>query len=230
MTEKREESRDEGREESGKVAKFTQESLKRNSLKARLIWGTLAIFLSTELAAVIGNNWLGKPWSLHYSISRHVGFGLWSSMLFALGNFCVAMLVGKYLWKVGEIWRMPRGFYYLVIMMVVGLLGLSFCPLGIADVGGKVSAVSNFHQIFSRMMFLAMLLVALMVTFNQRTNEATRMVCMTFVTYGIICAVGMLWGLEWFEQRILIWETMFFVLFMALMLVLPYGEKVKKRA
>lgn len=208
---------------------FRKENLRENGLNAKMVWVALAIFVTTELIAIVGNNLLGRPWSLHYSISRHVGFSFWSSMIFAVGNFVVSALVGQYLWKVGEKWRMPRGFYYLVVVMVVGLLGLSFCPLGIADVGTKVGMVSNFHQVFSRLMFLMMLMVAMMLALHLRTNEATRVVCMVFVTYGIICMVGMLCGLEWFEQLVLVWETLFFVIFMALLLILPYGLKIEHK-
>lgn len=202
-----------------------KDNIENTGLDVRLVCGALVIFVMTEILAVVGNSLLGRGFSLDRSISRYVGFGLWSSLIFALGNFVVAFLVSKYLWKVGAVWRMPRSFYYLVVTMAIGLIGLSFCPLGIADVNGEVGMVSHFHQVFSRLMFLMMLLVAIAITLNQRTNDAIRTVCMVFVTYGIICMVGMLGELAWFTELMLVWETMFFVLFMGLMLILPFGRK-----
>ncbi len=199
--------------------------IKRNDLKARLVGEALAIFILTEGLAVLGNGLAGKGFMLNRSISRYVGFGLWSSILFALGNVGVSYVIGKYLWRVGEIWRMPRMFYYLVVLMVVGLVGLSLCPLGLADLNGQLGVVSTLHQIFSRLMFFMMLCVTVMIMLNQQTRERVRKICMVFVTYGVICAVGSILHLEWFEAQVLIWETMFFFLFMLLLVTLPRGEK-----
>ncbi len=203
------------------------ESRAKRSLNPRLIWAVLLIFVGTEMLAVVFNGILADNFVWNRSISRYVGLGMWSSILFALGNFVVAALVGQYLWKVGEVWKMPRGFYYLIILTVVGLLGLSFCPLGIADRGAELSMVSTLHQIFSRLMFLMMLVIAVFLAFSRHTNEGMRVYCMMFVAYGITCAIGSVGMMAWFDNAVLIWETLFFVLFMLLIAIIPFGEKLR---
>lgn len=206
----------------------SSEKLEQRSLDPRLIWAVVLIFVSTEVLAVIFNGLAVDNFVWNRSISRYVGLALWTSILFALGNCLVSALVGRYLWRVGEVWRMPRGFYYLIILTVVGLLGLSFCPLGLADSDGNISIVSNLHQVFSRLMFLMMLVIATFLAFSRRTKEGMRAFCMMFVAYGITCAIGSVGAMPWFENGVLFWETMFFVLFMILIMVIPFGEKRKR--
>lgn len=203
--------------------------VKNRSLNPRLIWAVVLIFVGTEMLAVMFNGILANNFVWNRSISRYVGLGLWSSILFALGNFVVSALVGRYLWKVGEVWKMPRGFYYLIVLTVVGLLGLSFCPLGIADHGTEISIISTLHQIFSRLMFFMMLVIAVFLAFSRRTNEGMRVYSMMFVAYGITCAIGSVGMMAWLENAVLIWETLFFVLFMILIAVIPFGKKRSKK-
>lgn len=194
-------------------------------LQKWLIGYAFLIFIVTAWSAIIINSAIRVGWRLDYSISRYVGSGAWSSVLFAVGNLLVAGFIGGFLWKLGEMWRLKRWFYYVVVVMVVGLLGLSFCPLGICDFAGRISTVSWLHQVFSRLMFVMMLLVAMMIAWQSRAGIVARLVGSCFVAYGIVCAMGMLCHQSWFEQRVLIYETLYFVFFMAFLLILPQPEE-----
>lgn len=134
-------------------------------------------------------------------------------MLFAAGNLFVSAFIGGFLWRLGENWKLKRWFYYVIVVMVVGLIGLSFCPLGICDFDGKISTVSWLHQIFSRLMFVMMLLTVMIIVWQQRAGVVARMVGGFFVVYGIVCAMGMMCHQSWFEQRVLIYETLYFMFF-----------------
>ena len=92
--------------------------------KTQKKWMLLAIgiFLVTSLLAITINS-LSYGWHIEYSISRYVGLETWSAVLFALGNIVVAGLFGKYLFAVGEAWRMPKWFYVVVVVTAMALLG-----------------------------------------------------------------------------------------------------------
>lgn len=193
-------------------------------LQKWLIGYAFLIFIATAWSAIIINSAIKVGWRLDYSISRYVGSGVWSSVLFATGNLLAAGFIGGFLWKLGEMWRLKRWFYYVIVVMVVGLLGLSFCPLGICDFAGNISTVSWLHQIFSRLMFVTMLLAAVIIVWEPRAGTVARLVGGYFVAYGLVCAMGMLCHQDWFEQRVLIFETLYFVFFMAFLLILPQSE------
>ena len=190
-----------------------------------LIGCAFLIFILTAWSSIIINSMMGVGWRFDYSISRYVGSGVWSSVLFAAGNLFVSAFIGGFLWRLGENWKLKRWFYYVIVVMVVGLIGLSFCPLGICDFDGKISTVSWLHQIFSRLMFVMMLLAVMIIVWQQRAGVVARMVGGFFVVYGIVCAMGMMCHQSWFEQRVLIYETLYFMFFMAFLLILPQSEK-----
>lgn len=78
------------------------------------LWLALAVFLTTATLGVVINSFVfGRGLSLDRSISRYVGYETWSAILFALGNFLVVAMVGKYLWKLG---RIGICFGYIIIV------------------------------------------------------------------------------------------------------------------
>ena len=192
--------------------------------------GAIGVFLFTSLAAISFNS-LHYGWHWGYSISRYVGLETWSALLFALGNILVAGLFGKYLYAVSEAWRMPKWFYVVIVMTAVALLGLSACPIGYFDLPGAkygTSAPSQIHQICSRLMFVCMLLMAFVWQLCGKVQTQMRYWCMGFVVYGIFCAVGYFWKLEWFSQLMLIFESAYILGFMVLCWRLQGKDLAKK--
>lgn len=196
----------------------------------RWIFWALGIFVATALLAIVINS-ISWGWHWNFSISRYVGLETWSAILFALGNIFVAGLIGKYLYAVGEKWRLGRWFYYAAIVMAVTLIGLSACPVGYFDrfVGGK-SMPSFVHELCSRTMFACMLLVAFMIQFCQSASRAARCWCAIFVAYGTLCLVAYLGEFEWFFQMMLVFESCYIVGFMIICCGLQSKDKVSKRS
>lgn len=178
------------------------------------LWLALAVFLTTATLGVVINSFVfGRGLSLDRSISRYVGYETWSAILFALGNFLVVAMVGKYLWKLGEDWHMLRIYYYCAFLMVVGLILLSIFPVGYFDINGQRSVISFAHEISSRMMFIMMMLAAAMLAGNWRASAGTRAACVMYLVYAVFCVTGYLTQGSWFTPLILIYESVYIATF-----------------
>ncbi len=183
-----------------------------------LIAAALAVFLVTSFAAIIVNSTLlGHGFHLDYSISKYVGLETWSAVLFTIGNLFVAAFFGKYLWKLGEAWDMPRLFYYLIVVMVAGLLTLSFCPSGYCDFDGKKNLITWLHEVSSRMMFIAMMSEAALIACWKKASRLAHALCVSYVVYAIICIAGYFTKGEWFLTFLMIYESMYLAMFMIML-------------
>lgn len=185
--------------------------------KGGLVFG-LMLFVTVAVTIVMVNSF-GLGYGLHwdYSISKYVGLELWSTIAFAVGNMLVAAVAGRYAWKLGEAWKMPRMYFYSVFVMVVALIWLSMCPTVLCDVGEKKSLISWMHFVASRTMFLAMLIVGAMLALYKKASERTRTWSAIFVAYGVICVLGYLMEGGWF--RLLVCESLYIDGFMGVLLV-----------
>lgn len=177
------------------------------------------VFLTTALAAVILNSFvLGYGLNVERSISRYVGFEVWSSVIFACGNFFAAGATGAFLWRLGELWKLPRVYYYCVMVMVLGLVGLSLCPIGLFDVNGQKSIVSLIHELSSRTMFVMMMVVAGLLAIRPYGTRTSRILCGVYVVYGLLCTIGYLTHGSWFIPYCLVFETGYIAAFVVVLL------------
>lgn len=190
----------------------------------KLLWIGLGLFVTVAVLIVVVNSLMGYGFHLEYSISKYVGMEVWSSVLFLLSNIVVASLVGRYAWGVGKVWKMPRLYYCGVFVIVVALLWLSVCPVGMCDVDGSKSLMTWLHEIASRTMFLAMLVVGVIFAASKRASKTARLVALIFVICGTACVAGYFMKAVWF--KLLICESLYIDSFMAL---LVYQRKMVKR-
>lgn len=190
------------------------------------MWMATGVF-ALVTALIVAVNSMISGWHLEYSISRYVGLQTWSAILFALSNFVVIGLVGKYLYAVGEHWRLKRWFYYVIVLMMVAFVGVSMCPLGYFDrfVAGK-SVVSVIHELCSRGLFVCMAVLALGLFLCRQIDQKTRILCAVFVLYGIVCAIAYFRRSGWLTQAMLVFESCYIVGFM--MLCCGFREKTKQ--
>lgn len=192
------------------------------------LWLALGIFLVTAGLGVIINSFVfGRGLRLGWSISRYVGCETWSAVLFALGNFLVMAMVGKYLWKLGEKWHMLRVYYYCAFLMCVGLILLSIFPVGYFDNASGKSVISFAHEISSKMMFIAMMLMAAMLAGNWRASAQTRAVCVAYLIYAVFCVTGYLTDGEWFTPLILIYESVYIATFPMVLAACRTGKELR---
>lgn len=196
------------------------------------LWLALGVFLATSMSGVLINSFVfGKGLRLGWSISRYVGSETWSAVVFALGNFLVVAMVGQYLWKLGEAWRMLRVYYYCVFLMCLGLIWLSLCPVGYFDVatGETVakSVISLVHEVSSRLMFIMMMFMAAMLAGNWRASALTRAVCVAYLVYAVFCVTGYLTDGSWFTPLILIYESVYIAAFPLVLVACRVGKGLR---
>ncbi len=189
---------------------------RQNSLPSKwLIVGALAIFLGTAFLSIALNSTVfGHGLNISESISHYVGLEVWSAIVFTLGNAFVAMLMSVFLWKLGEVWRMPKIFYVLIVVLVASLMGLSVCPAGMFDVGESTSLITWIHIITSRTMFITMMAIAALIVICRHANTLAHIVNVIYLIYAVICVVGFMSGAEWFMSGVMIFETMYLAGFM----------------
>ena len=189
----------------------------------------LTIFLTTAALAIILNATVGGyGWHVGWSISKYVGLELWSVIMFAVGNCFVAALMGSYMWQLGQRWGMPKFYYVLILMVVVALLAVSFCPFGFCDVGGAKGIVTRAHEFSSRSLFVIMMVIAAMIAIYQRVNRLTMVLNVAFVIFAICSVVGDLTKAAWFTPLILIYETSYLLGFM--LIVMYCGATIGRRS
>jgi len=186
--------------------------------KRGLVWGLL-FFVVVEAIIIIANSLIQKSFRIGWSISTYVGLQTWSAVVFALSNCVVAGLLAQYLWKLGRAWSMPRLYYYCCFLAIVGLIWLSFCPVGYFDVGGQTSIISFAHQIASRLMFIMMLLVAVMLAGRSKSTPRSQAALAVFVVYAFVCVAGYMTEAVWFMPVIMVYETLYIVGFVSALII-----------
>lgn len=104
-------------------------------LSKHLQWIVLAdliLFVTSVLAVAI--NSLKYGFHIDYTISRYVGLETWSAIVFGLGNVMVAYLSFRFLMWIQVRGKVPKWLMLILAgIFVVGLLGLSACPMGYFD-------------------------------------------------------------------------------------------------
>lgn len=209
---------------------MSEETPKFKGAEKRPIVVAILVFVLTTVSTVAVNSYLHKAFIPWYSISRYVGSETWNAIVFALANMLVAFSVLTYLYRVGEKWKFWRIYYWIVVAMAVGLVGLSVCPIGYFDLPGygyATSVPSHVHEVCSRLMFLCMLLVVTMILFCKRASRVTRMVAAVYVAYGVVCVMGYCTHAEWFAKHLLLFESCYLFSFLAFCLGLQSQRKEK---
>ena len=208
-----------------------EETLRLRSVEKRPIVVAILTFVLTRVLVLAVNSYIRKAFMPEYSISRYVGTETWSAIVFALANLVVAFSVLAYLYRVGEKWQFRRGYYWVVILMAVGLIGLSACPIGYFDLPGEAyatSAPSHVHEICSRLMFVCMLVVAAIVLLCKKASRATRMAAAVYVAYGLVCVFGYFTEGTWFVSRVLVFESCYLFGFLSFCLGMQGSKKIEE--
>lgn len=201
------------------------------AMRRKLMLLAILVFLTTALCAVVVNSILGNGLHWNYSISRYVGLETWSAVVFALGNVFVATIMLYYLYGLGEEYGMSKWFYWVVVVMLCGLWGLSACPIGYFDPVGTyygASAISRIHEFCSRVMFCAMLLAVSMLFYGEKMDRKRRIGAVLFIIYGLICTWAYIVDARWFINLTLIFESLYILGFMVWCLWCGYMKRPRK--
>ena len=215
-----------------------------NKLKKILISPALALGLAPLLFAlsqliILGYNWIfqGHAGNLSLTISRYVGLSLWTSVLFAVFNLIITIIMFRYYLSL----RKSRSTLWFIFgcIQVAGFLLLSIFPHNTFMEGQLREIVVTIHEHSARAMFIAMFGMTLETLRLSHPNhlkflqnlpllkspkklafpEATTPVCLFFFVYGIIYAISYAtrWAPIW--DRVLIIETGYIYAFMAFLLL-----------
>lgn len=177
----------------------------------------MLVFVLTSSFAVVTNGLMQGGINLNYSISRYVGLATVSAVIFAIGNFVVTDFMAERLYGVGRALKMPKLFYWVVVVMAVALIGLSVCPVGYFDLAPGVESIPSLvHQVCSRVMFVCMLLTSTWLALHSGVTKWAKLWCVLYTVYAVICAVGFILEFEWFISWILIFESCYLLWFMIL--------------
>ena len=182
--------------------------------KQRGVVLAMGVFMLTALLGIVGNGLMGHGFHAQYSISQYIGFATWSALLFGVGNVIMIATVARFLYSVGEAWEMPRGFYWLVVLMATGLVGVSVIPAGYFDDLGLGGVPTEIHTMCARLMFVTMIIIAAMLAVARPASKWTRRAFGLYVVYGVICALAYLTEAPWFMRGILMFEATFLLGFL----------------
>ncbi len=198
--------------------------------KRRLMRMAMAVFLGETVVIVAVNSFvLGYGFHLDYSISKYVGLETWSSLMFAALNGLVVYGMGAFLLALGESWKMKSWYFWVIVFMTVGLVGLSVFPCEYFESRGLGTTITVMHQLTSQMMFFNMLVIAIAMGIRSQVGTGMRFWCAMFVVYGAMCVIGFLGEKGWFMSRVLIFETLYLFSFMLLcMEILKRGGLLAK--
>ena len=207
------------------MKKFTLADLKKPSIGLALA----PVIFAFSQVIILGYYWLfgGYLGDLTLTISRYVGLELWSSILFAGCNILIAVLLFRYFWSVRKVFS-PLWFI-LSLIEVVGFVGLSFFPhVNFVSPETKEFFV-NIHIGFARTMFVAMFLMGLerLRIAKLKDSMATK-ATLAFLLYGVIYITGYSakWDMMW--NTMLIWETGYIYVFMAMLILTRKNRRIKK--
>lgn len=181
-----------------------------------LVGGGVAVVRGILSEAYMGR---AQAWALGNTISYYVGTSTWAAVMFAVLNFVTVLLIGYYLWQVGQVWQMPRIYYHLVVILAVAFVWLSVCPVYYADYMGHVSLVSRMHEVASRTMFVMMALIVLLMVLNRTASTGTRALGVVYLMFAIVSVFGYLTNGAWFTSAILVWESSYILAFLLVMIV-----------
>lgn len=215
-----------------------------NKLKSLLKSPALAlglaplIFTLSQLI-ILGYQWIanGYAGNLTLTVSRYVGLELWTSVLFAIFNLAIIIIMLRYYFS---LWK-SRSLLWLIlgIFQVIGFAILSLSPQNVFLDEPYLTITSHIHDVGSHMMFIAMFAMAFEtlrlcypnhLKFLQRFRlfkcpkevsfpSITPKISVFFILYGFFYLYVYItrWDVIW--SRVLILETGYIYAFMAFLIL-----------
>ncbi|MBQ9017349.1 hypothetical protein IJ103_03895 [Candidatus Saccharibacteria bacterium] len=206
---------------------------------------TPALFALSQLV-ILGYYWLanGYAGNLTLTISRYVGLELWTSILFAIFNLAIIIIMLRYYFSL----KNSRSPLWLIfgLLQVLGFALLSIFPHNSFMSGDARTVIVNLHEFSARLMFISMFAMAFETLRLSHPNHlkflqkfklfqtksspslpaATTKVSVFFIIYGLVYLFAYSTKLPLIWDRVLILETGYIYAFMAFLLL---TRKIKKK-
>ena len=172
----------------------------------------------------------GRLPEISNSISRYVGMTWWSATIFAIGNFLICFEVWRYFLNVIPRRKLSLIILVPIVLMTIGLIGLSVCPLGLFDSApSEPSIVSRLHELFSRLMFLSSIVTAFIASlYFARSKKSILIAGLLFVAYGLFYVYSYVNQTYLIQHYFYIMEELFLYGFFAFLFMLPPVKPTKE--
>lgn len=195
-------------------------SLARNIAKPSIGLALAPAIFAFSQIIILGHYWIFKGYfgNLTLTISRYVGLGLWSSVFFCVCNILIATLLLRYFIFVRK--KFSTLWFVLSLVEVVGFVGLSVFPHIEFGEPNVREIFVNTHIFFARTMFVAMFCMGLeRFRLSARKDNLAMTATLAFMAYGLVYITGysIRWQALW--STMLIWETGYIYIFMAMLVL-----------
>lgn len=197
-----------------------RKSLARNIAKPSIGLAMAPAIFAFSQIIILGYYWIFEGYfgNLSLTISRYVGLELWSSIFFCVCNFFIATLLLRYFISVRK--KFSAIWFVLSLIEVIGFVGLSVFPHIEFGEPGIREIFVNTHIFFARTMFIAMFCMGLeRFRLATRRDNFSMTATLAFIAYGLVYITGysIKWPALW--NTMLIWETGYIYVFMAMLVL-----------
>lgn len=165
-----------------------------------------------SVAIIIGYYWLfgGYFGKCNYSFSQYAAMNYWSSAVFLVCNLIiVAFLI--------SLIRANRNqpFYWYIVMsaIVIGLIGLSFCPDGLFDAYEKIHWTTYAHKTFAGITFTGIVIATLLALKNnwKEIKKAFPITVYLICTFAFMITFAL--SITYSTSYVLVWEVLYLLAF-----------------
>ena len=155
------------------------------------------------------------PKAFARTLGYYIGLSPVFYLLFLLATIVAAIFLLKLIRKLGK--RPPA---LTLLIFIFALLGVGLFPYGLFE-----SGISSLHQIFAELTFLSGLTFALSLLL-----EKTKPLYLVFIAYALAFIFAYRFRFAPFRATILIWETLYFLLLIPLIISLSKETKPHPRS
>jgi len=187
---------------------------RRGAIFATMLFFAVSCFVVIVYGLRIG----GIDWAR--SISNHVGLAVYSSILFAVANTVVAVLIARHVNRLCETHCFSKVWLVLAAAIVLSLLIVSYFPFTGEGVWNSV-----IHRAATWTMFGMMVLFTMVTLLSIRTRFLM-VAGGTFAVYGIVCLLLVVFFTTFFWNHILVIESSFILLAFLFILSIPVISKI----
>ena len=183
--------------------------------RRKLVILAMTIFWINFIVILFSHLLTRTDFHLDFSISKYVGLTFESSIAFLIVNVLVSIAIFYYLAPKLKLTSQK----ILLAIIVITLVGLSFCPIGLFDniiqtpiILGR-TPISFLHVLFSRTMFVIMAVFSLITFLFGEWRKLYKMPTLAanliFVIYAAFCILIYVFFPEFFWTFDLIFESIY---------------------
>lgn len=204
-----------------------------------LALGLAPLIFALSQLIILGYQWItnGYAGNLTLTVSRYVGLELWTSVLFAIFNLAIIIIMLRYYFS---LWK-SRSLFWLILgcLQALGFFLLSIFPANVFMESPVRETVVNIHEFSARLMFISMFVMAFETLRLSYPNHLkflqkfklfkspskmsfpgiTTKISLFFIFYGLIYLFTYLTKFDLIWSRVLILETGYIYAFIAFLLL-----------